>query len=107
MSKNNPSGIEPLEFKVLVTPLDVEQKTSGGIILPETTQDKEQVAQMKGKIEAVSPFAFDYADWGDISKPKAGDTVIMARYSGITVKGKDGKDYRLINDKDIAAKIKE
>ncbi len=101
----NPSGIEPTEYKVLIRPKAVDDKSPGGIIIPETTKDREQFAQMEGELVAVSPLAFTYDDWKDAAdkRPKAGDRVLFAKFSGATVKGKDGKEYRLANDKDVAA----
>src|SRR3990167_6893798 len=99
----NQSGIQPIEFKVLVRPDKVEEKTKGGILLPPEQREREQAASTAGEIIAVSPLAFTYADWPvTASPPKVGDRVAIARYAGITVKGNDGEEYRLISDKDIA-----
>jgi co-chaperonin GroES (HSP10) len=89
-----------------VQPIKVDEKTKGGIILPDETKERDQFAQMQGTLIAVSPLAFTYADkvdWGDYAKPKPGDKVMFARYAGAAVKGKDGADYRIISDKDISA----
>lgn len=102
---NNESGIRPLEYKVLVKPLDVEEKTKGGIYLPETTKDKEKFAKQEGILIAVGAIAFTDPDWLDV--PKVGDKVLYDRYAGCTVEGKDGNDYRLIADKEIGAVIYE
>jgi len=104
----NPSQINPTEYKVLISPVKVDEKTKGGIILPDEHKDREQFAQMEGILVAVSPLAFTYADdvaWGDAAKPKPGDKVLFAKFAGAAVKGMDGKDYRIVNDKDIAAVI--
>ncbi len=103
----NTSGIVPTEFKVLIDPLPVETKI-GSIIVPDTTQDKEKFAQVKGRIVARSPHAFSYAtpaEWEAVKaeKPAPGDLVLYAKHSGVNVKGKDGKDYLLVADKDICA----
>jgi co-chaperonin GroES (HSP10) len=101
--KNN-SGILPVEYKVLIEPIEVQNKI-GSIYIPDETKERDQFAQMKGILVAASPLAFTYDDWkehGD-SKPKPGDTVLFAKYAGAVVDGKDGKKYRLANDKDIAA----
>jgi chaperonin GroES len=89
-----------------VKPIKVDEKTKGGIILPDETKERDQFAQMQGVLVAVSPLAFTYADekeWGLGSKPKPGDKVMFAKYAGAAVKGRDGADYRIINDKDISA----
>lgn len=101
----NPSGIRPVEFKCVVSPTEVSNKI-GNIFIPDEHKDREQFAQMEGVLVAVSPLAFTYADdaaWGDTEKPKPGDKVLFAKFAGAAVKGMDGKDYRIVNDKDIAA----
>ncbi len=97
-------GIECLEYKVLVKPRKAEERTKGGIVLPEQVVEKDQHAAMEGEIAAMSPFAFTYEEWPlGARKPRVGDVVVFARYSGITQKGDDGIEYRIMNDKDIVA----
>lgn len=100
---SNPSGIYPTEYKVLILPKQVDEKTKGGIIIPDQTKERDQFAQMEGEIVAVSPLAFTYDDWKEASSPKVGDRVLFAKYAGASVIGKDGKEYRICNDKDLAA----
>ena len=100
----NKSGIYPVEFKVLVKPRIVEEKSKGGIIFPDQVKEKEKFAQQEGVVIAISPDAFEFernCEWK--RKPDEGDTVLFDRYAGCTVKGKDGEEYRLINDKEIGA----
>jgi chaperonin GroES len=102
----NPSGILPTEYKVLVQPIKVDDKTKGGIILPDETKERDQYAQMQGMLVAVSPLAFTYAnadEWAGAEKPKPGDKVLFAKFGGAVVKGKDGESYRIISDKDVSA----
>lgn len=97
--------MHPTEFKVLVWPKPIEEKTKGGIILPDETKDREQFAQLEGTIVEASPLAFTYHD-GEVPTfvpPRAGDRVLFAKYAGAKVTGADGKEYRLVNDKDICA----
>lgn len=97
-------GIECIEYKVLVEPIKVEEKTKGGIVLPDVVIEKDQHAAMEGVIRGLSPFAFSYEEWPqNARKPRVGDRVVFARYSGITQKGNDGVEYRIMNDKDIVA----
>lgn len=106
----NPSGISPTEFKVLVEPKAVEEKTAGGIILPDQKKESDKYATTEGRIVAVAPLAFTYAreeEWEGQPKPAVGDWVIFAKYAGLRVTGNDGKDYLLLNDKDIAASRKQ
>jgi chaperonin GroES len=105
----NPSGIRPTEFKVLILPKVVEEKTKGGILLPDEHKDRQQFAQQEGTIIAVAPLAFTYASKDEWERaggqpPKVGDRVSYAKFAGAQMKGpKDGKDYRVVNDKDIYA----
>lgn len=99
----NATGILPTEYKVLVKPKDIEEKV-GSIYIPEQVKDRDQHAQIEGDLVAISPLAFSYDGWPDgARKPQVGDRVFYAKYSGAEVEGKDGKKYRLINDKDIGA----
>lgn len=104
MKASHPSGIQPTEFKVLIKPKAVEDKV-GSIIIPEQVKDRDQFAQMEGELVAVSPLAFTYVEqWpAGAEKPKVGDKVLFAKYSGATVTGLDKVEYRIVNDKDIAA----
>lgn len=108
---SNPSGIRPVEYKVLIDPTPIESKI-GSIILPDGVKDKEQFAQIKGRIVAVSPHAFSYEDaaaWerAGVETPKPGQIALYGKYLGIKVKGKDGKDYLIVSDKDIIATVED
>ena len=89
-------GIRPLHDRVLVEPLTAEEKTAGGIIIPDTAQEKPQ----EGKIIAVGSGAR-----GDDGKPvkldvKKGDKVLYGKWSGTEVKI-DGKDLLIMKESDI------
>jgi len=98
----NTSGINPVEYKILIEPEGVERKTESGIILTEKVTDREKMAQVKGKLVAVGGNAFE--DWQE-PIPQVGDTISYAKYAGLVVKGNDDVEYRLANDKDITAII--
>lgn len=98
----NPSGIRPVEFKILIEPEEIEEVSQGGIVLPGKTTEREAMAQVKGKLVAFGGNAFE--DW-EGRVPEVGDTVYFAKYAGYVVKGADGKEMRLCNDKDVAAII--
>jgi chaperonin GroES len=101
---SNPSGINPTEYRVLVRPEAIEEKTAGGIIIPDQTKDRDKYAVVKGVLIDVSPVAFSYAEWPEGSRvPAIGDKVVYEKYAGALLKGKDGIEYRVINDKDIHA----
>jgi chaperonin GroES len=90
-----------MEYKVLVKPEEVEEKTKGGIYIPEQAKDKEKFAKQEGVLIAVGAIAFTDPDW--LERPRVGDRVLYDKYAGCTVKGKDGENYRIINDKEIGA----
>lgn len=104
----NASGIQPVEFRVLVKPSDVDvdpalaRAKAAGLKLPPDVLERELMAQIIGELVAVGGNAFE--DWkGAI--PKVGDTVLISKYSGITLKGADEVEYRMLNDKDISGVI--
>lgn len=98
----NPSGFEPTGYRVLVLPDVVKQKTAGGILIPETARDDHGRAQILGNLIAVGPDA-----WDKYPKPwaKPGDRVMFARYGGLLVTGRDGLEYRILNDDQITAVV--
>ena len=90
--------IKPLSDRVVVEPLEAEEKTSGGIYLPDTAKEKPQI----GKIVAVGPGKT--ADTGELIKleVKVGDKVLYGKYSGTDVTI-DGKNYLIVRESDILA----
>lgn len=101
----NTSGIVPTDLNVLFYPDPVEEKTSGGIILPEQAKEKQKYATIKGVLVAVGINAFK--EWGKGAAPKLGARVMTALHAGLNIEGTDGRAYRLCNDKDIIAILKE
>ena len=99
----NLSGISPTEYKCLVKPDKVEEKTKGGIIVPPTQRDRDQHAVTTGIMVAASPSAFSFHDIDYSCWPQLGDRVVYGKYLGSEIEGKDGETYRLINDRDIYA----
>lgn len=105
----NTSGINPVEYNVLVKPKAVEEKTSGGIFLPDSTKEREQFGQMEGELIAVSPgaFTYNYEGWPvDYEPPKVGERVLFSKYQATEVKGADGETYWMMKDKSIAGVMK-
>lgn len=103
----NPSGIRPVEYKCLVKPYEIHETDEqirsakdAGIIIPEQETDREQMAQVIALLVACGGNAFE--DWKGPT-PKPGDRIMMAKYAGVYADGIDGRKYRLIHDKDIAA----
>lgn len=90
-------GWQPVEYKVLVLPKEVEAKTAGGIYLPDTSKEKEENQVDEGVIVNVGPNSFE--EWNH-PFPKPGDRVIFAKYAG-KIQEIDGVKHRIINDKEI------
>lgn len=95
-------GIECLEYKVLVKPVEAAKVTKGGIYIPDETKDRDDAASMEGTVVDISPLAFSYEE--NAPRPEIGQTVVFQKFAGIRVKGADGCEYRLMNDKDIVAR---
>lgn len=103
----NASGLNPMEYNVVVQPDPVEEISAGGIILPMAKTDRDKLAVEEGTLIAVSPHAFSYADWPEGQQPpQVGQRVVFARYAGALHKRGD-TDYRIIKDKDIVAVVDE
>jgi chaperonin GroES len=86
----------PLHDRVVVKALDAEEKTAGGIIIPDTAQEK----PMQGKVIAVGPGG--RGDDGKLIKPdvKKGDVILYGKWSGTEVKI-DGDDLLIMKESDI------
>jgi chaperonin GroES len=95
----NRSGIEPLDVKVVVKPLPVEQKTAGGIILADSTKEQAKYATTRGTLLAAGPNAF--REWGLANAPPVGCVVLYAQYAGSRFKADDGEEYWVMNDEDV------
>jgi chaperonin GroES len=89
-------GIRPLHDRVLVEPLTAEEKTAGGIIIPDTAQEKPQ----EGKIIAVGNGAKGEDGKAQSLDVKKGDKVLYGKWSGTEVKV-DGKDLLIMKESDI------
>ncbi len=94
--------IRPLADKVLVQRLEAENKTAGGIVLPDTAKEKPQ----KGKVINVGEGKV--LDDGTLQKMqvKKGDVVLFTSYAGTEVKI-DGKEYLIMSESDIMAVIEK
>jgi chaperonin GroES len=96
----NRMTFRPLHDRVLVKPLDAEEKSAGGIIIPDTAQEK----PMEGKIVAVGN-GYKNDDGKIIPLDvKAGDTVLYGKYAGTEVRV-DGEDMLIVKESDILAVI--
>ncbi|MEM7046792.1 MAG: co-chaperone GroES [Pseudomonadota bacterium] len=93
-------GFRPLHDRVLVRREEQEEKSKGGIIIPDTAQEKPQ----EGKVIAVGPGARD--DDGKLIKPdlKKGDRILFGKWSGTEVKI-DGEDLLIMKESDVLGVI--
>ena len=95
--------LRPLADRVIVEALDQEEKTSGGILLPETAKEKPQ----EGKVIAAGPGRWDEDGKKRLEMEVAvGDTVVFAKYSGTEIKI-DDKKYLILGEKDILAVLEK
>lgn len=91
---NETVNLQPLGARVLIKPLDQENRTASGILLPETAKEKPQI----GQVIAVG-------DDEDI-KVKVGDKVLFAKYTGTEIKHK-GVEYLVMDSNDILLRLAE
>ena len=93
-------SLKPLGNRIVVEPIEQEEITAGGIVLPETAKEKPQ----KGKILAVGPG--ERNDEGEYMplEVEEGDTVLFAKYSGTEIKY-EGKKLLIMRENDILAKL--
>lgn len=95
------TNIQPLQDRVLVRRFESEEKTTSGIIIPDTAKEKPQ----EGEVIAVGPGKT--LDSGTTVKPtvKAGDKILFSKYAGTEVKV-DGAEYLIMREDDILGIIK-
>ena len=94
--------IIPLYDRILVERLEVEEKTSGGIIIPDNAKEK----PTKGKVAKVGTGARDEKGNKIALDVKEGDIVLFAKWGGTEI-NHDGKDYLIMKEGDILAIIEE
>ena len=92
----------PLHDRVLVKRIDAEEKTAGGIIIPDTAKEKPQ----QGEVIAVGPGARDESGRVTPLDVKAGDTVLFGKWSGTEVKV-DGQDLLIMKESDIMGVLEQ
>lgn len=97
----NTSGIRPKGHAVLGLPYEKPKKDSR-IVIPETVKERTQMLEDKIWVVAIGA-----ACWNDEPEPrtKVGELVLIPYLAGRMVKGKDGRIYRMINDRDVMAEV--
>jgi len=95
-------AVKPLGDKVLIRPLEREERTKGGIVLPDTAKEK----PVQGEVIAVGPGRT--SDEGELIpvEVKKGDRIIYGKYSGTQVKV-DGEEYLIVREAEILAIVKK
>ena len=95
-------AFRPLQDRVVVRRIDAEEKTKGGIIIPDTAKEKPQ----EGEIIAVGPGARDESGKVVALDVKAGDRVLFGKWSGTEVRI-DGEDLLIMKESDIMGVLDE
>ena len=88
-------NVKPLSDRVLILPSPAEEKTAGGLIIPDTAKEK----PLAGKVIAVGP-----GTWEIKMEVKVGDQVLYGKYAGQEI-NVDGTDYLIMKQQDILAII--
>lgn len=94
--------IKPLADRVVIKPLEAENKTKGGIVLPDTAKEKPQ----EGKVVAVGKGKVLENGTLQPLEVKVGDKVLYGKYSGNEITTKDGEELLIMKEEDILAIIK-
>ena len=89
-------GFRPLHDRVLIRRVEAEEKTAGGIIIPDTAKEK----PMEGEVVSVGPGARDESGKVQALDVKAGDRVLFGKWSGTEIK-LDGVEYLIMKESDI------
>ena len=123
----NESGIYPCGNRVLVRADELKDTTAGGIYLPDEVKNRHQVSACYGYVVAMGPDGYEHVtekvfhvhDGGreemverrakgySRAFAKPGDRIAFALYAGLTQTGKDGIEYKIINDEDITCLVDE
>jgi chaperonin GroES len=93
-------SIRPLDDRIVVEPLDAEETTAGGILLPDSSREKPQ----RGTVVAIGPGKLlDSGERGEVAV-SVGDEVIFGKYGGTEIEV-DGNEVKILRESDILAKV--
>jgi chaperonin GroES len=96
---------KPTGWRIMVLPFKMKEKTKGGLVLAETTLEKQQVASQCGLVLAMGPQCYkDKERYPEGPWCKVNDWVMFARYAGSRIKI-EGGEIRLLNDDEVLATI--
>lgn len=93
-------ALKPLDDRVVVKPAEKEEKSAGGIVLPDKAKEKQQ----RGEIVAVGPGKLLDSGERAALNVKVGDVVLFGKYAGSDVKI-DGQELKIMREGDILAKV--
>ncbi|HEY7276171.1 MAG TPA: co-chaperone GroES [Trebonia sp.] len=94
--------LKPLEDRIVVEPLEAEQVTASGLVIPDTAKEKPQ----EGKVLAVGPGRFDDKGARVPVDVQVGDVVLYSKYGGTEVKY-SGQEYLVLSARDVLAVIEK
>jgi len=92
--------LRPLDDRIVVEPLEAEETTPGGIVLPDTAKEKPQ----RGKVLAVGPGRLMDTGKRTEMSVAVGDEVIFGKYSGTDIE-LEGKELKILRESDVLAKV--
>lgn len=92
--------LNPLDDRVVVRPLDAEETTAGGIVLPDSAKEKPQ----RGKVVAVGPGRLLESGERCAVSVVVGDEVLFGKYGGTDIEV-DGEEIKILREGDILAKV--
>jgi chaperonin GroES len=92
--------LKPLDERIVVEPVEAEEKTAGGIVLPDTAQEKPQ----RGTVLAVGPGKLLESGKRAALSVAVGDEVIYGKYAGSDIEI-DGREVKILRESDVLAKV--
>lgn len=95
-------NLQPLADRIIVKPLEAEEVTKGGIVLPDTAKEKPQ----EGEVVAVGSGKVLDNGQTQVLTVKKGDRVLYGKYSGTEISTKEGEDVLIMREDDILAIVK-
>jgi chaperonin GroES len=93
-------NLKPLDDRVVVEPMEAEERTPGGIVLPDTAKEKPQ----RGTVLAVGPGRLLENGQRSTMSVAVGDEVIFGKYAGTDIEI-DGREIKILRESDILAKV--
>jgi len=95
-------NIQPLADRIIVKPLEAEEKTKGGIVLPDSAKEKPQ----EGEVVAVGKGKTLENGQKQALEVKAGDKVLYGKYSGTEISTREGEIVLIMREDDVLAVVK-